>query len=114
VIEDHHALTLVQVVSPDTNISDVPEIWDIYNLDILGDPPGDGEELDGSCDGQCDYEEESTLDPHTPGDDQEEIYDEPGEGSYYSDGPDKGFSHSDPDEGHDSDLEFSVPYSDGE
>ncbi len=45
------------------------------------------------------------LDPHTSDDNQKEIYDEPGKSSYYSNGPD---------EGHDSDLEFSVPYSDGE
>jgi len=114
VIKDHHALALIQVVPPDTNISDVPETWDIYDLDVSGNPPGDREELDGPYDGQYDYEEESTLDPHTPGDDQEEIYDEPGEGFYYSDGPDEGFFHSDPDEGHDSNLESSVSYSDGE
>ena len=113
VIRDHHGLALVQVVPSDTNISDVPETWDIYDLDVSGDPSGDGEELDGPCDGQYDYEKEPTLDPHTPGNDQEEIYDEPGEGSYYSDGPDEGSSHSDPDEGHDSNLESSVSYSDG-
>ena len=105
VIKDHHALALVQVVPPDTNISDVPETWGIYDLDVSGDPSGDGEELDGPCDGQYDYEEEPTLDPHTPSSDQEEIYDEPGEGSYYADGPD---------EGHDFNFESSVSYSDGE
>ena len=54
------------------------------------------------------------LDPHTSDDNQKEIYDEPGKSSYYSNGPDEGSSHLDPDEGHDSDLESSVLYSDGE
>jgi len=112
VIKDHHALALVQVVLSDTNISDVPETWDIYDLDVSGD--SSGEELDGPCDGQYDYEEEPTLDPHTPSSDQEEIYDEPGEGSYYADGPDEGSSHLDPDEGHNFNFESSVSYSDGE
>ena len=114
VIVDDHALALVQVVPPDTDISDVPETWDIYDLDFTGDPSNVGEDLDGPYDGQYDYEEDSTLDSYAPGDDQEEIYDEPGEGSYYSDGPDEGSYPSDPDEGHDSKLESLVSYSDGE
>ena len=97
VIEDDHALALVQVVPPDMDISDVPETWDIYDLDFAGDPPQDGEELDGPYDGRYDYEEDPTLDSYVPGDDQEEIYDEPGEGSYYSDGPTEG--HDEPCQG---------------
>jgi len=97
VIEDDHALALVQVVPPDADISDVPETWDIYDLDFAGGPPEDREELDGPYDGQYDYKEDSTLDPYTSGDYQEEIYDEPGEGSYYSDGPSEG--HSEPNKG---------------
>ena len=84
-IEDDHALALVQVVPPDMDILDVPETWDIYELDFARDLPQDGEELDRPYDGQYDYKEDSTLDSYAPGDDQEEIYDEPGEGSYYSD-----------------------------
>ena len=76
------------------DISDVPETWDIYDLDFVGDPSNDGEDLDGPYDGQYNYEEDSTLDSYAPGDDQEEIYDEPGEGSYYSDGPTEG--HNEP------------------
>ena len=128
-IEDDHALALVQVVPPDMDILDVPETWDIYDLDFAGDPPQDGEELDRPYDGQYDYKEDSTLDSYAPGDDQEEIYDEPGEGSYYSDGeghnepcqgsycsdspnedydePDRGSAYSDP-------HEDPVSYSDGE
>ncbi len=128
-IKDDHALALVQVVPPDMDILDVPETWDIYDLDFAGDPPQDGEELDRPYDGQYDYKEDSTLDSYAPGDDQEEIYDEPGEGSYYSDGeghnepcqgsycsdspnedydePDRGSAYSDP-------HEDPVSYSDGE
>jgi hypothetical protein len=97
VIVDDHALALVQVVPPDMDISDVPETWDIYDLDFVEDPSNDGEDLDGPYDGQYDYEEDSTLDSYAPGDDQEEIYDEPGEGSYYSDGPTEG--HDEPYQG---------------
>src|SRR6266498_93045 len=99
------------------------------DLDFTGDPPQDGEELDRPYDGQYDYKEDSTLDSYAPGDDQEEIYDEPGEGSYYSDGeghnepcqgsycsdspnedydePDRGSAYSDP-------HEDPVSYLDGE
>ena len=122
VIEDDHALALVQIVPPDTDISDVPETWDVYDLDFSGDSPEDREELDGPYDGQYNYEEDPMLDPYTSGDYQEEIYDELGEGSYYSDGPSQGHSEpdegsyqsGDPDEGHDSELESSVSYSDSE
>jgi len=87
VIVDDHALALVQVVPPDTDISDVPETWVIYDLDFAGDPSNDGEDLDGPYDGQYDYEEDSTLNSYAPGDDQEEIYYEPGEGSYCKGNP---------------------------
>jgi len=113
-IQDDHALALVQVVPPDTNISDVPETWGIYDIDLTRDPAYEGEELDVSFNGHCNNEGDSVLDPYAPGDDQEEIYDEPGEDLYHSDGPDEGSYHSNPNEGHDSELESSVSYSDGE
>src|SRR6266498_1827859 len=48
------ALALVQVVPPDMDILDVPETWDIYDLDFAGDPLQDREELDRPYDGQYD------------------------------------------------------------
>src|SRR6266511_5038997 len=76
-IEDDYALALVQVVPPDMDILDVPETWDIYELDFAGDLPQDEEELDRPYNGQYDYKEDSTLDSYAPGDNQEEIYNEP-------------------------------------
>src|SRR6266571_9358465 len=120
-IQDDHALALVQVVPPDANISDVPETWGIYDIDLTGDPSYEGEELDRSSNDQYDYEEDPMLGPDSPNDYHMGICDEPNEGSYYSEGsycsngPTEGsYQSEDPDEGCDSELESPVSYSDGE
>jgi hypothetical protein len=108
VIEDDHALALVQVVPPDADLSDIPESCDVYDIDLAQD-------LDHSDSPATDWEEEDLG--------QEEIYDEPDEGSYYSDDPgddqeyedepDAGSYHSDsPDEDYYSDPVSEEEYSD--
>jgi hypothetical protein len=107
VIEDDYALALVQVVPPDTDLSDIPESWDVYDIDLAQD-------LNHPHSPATDWGEEDL--------EQEEIYDEPDEGSYYSDDPgddqeydepDAGSYHSDsPDEDYYSDPASEEEYSD--
>jgi len=117
-IEDDRALALVRVVPPDADISDIPSHWDIYHIGLAESPPYGDEEEDGSYHDPYDhednpgsgygspggYQEEIEDEPdegseyyeghHSDYDDQEDIYDEPGEGSEYSEGPDEGNSDS--------------------
>jgi hypothetical protein len=120
VIEDDHALALVQVVPPDADLSDIPESWDVYDIDLTGDLPDEEEKWEQS-ESDCYWEEDPPNDildgpdegpyySEDPGEDQE--YDnEPDAGSYDSDEPDAGSYHSDsPDEGNsdpETDLDSS-------
>jgi hypothetical protein len=72
-IQDDHALALVQVVPPDADLSDIPETWDVYNID-LAEKPSDKSEWSGS-------------DRYWEEDPPDEIYDEP---NTDSDSPDEG------------------------
>ena len=75
-IEDDHALALVQVVPPDADLSDIPESWNVYDIDLTGDLPDEEEKWEQS-ESDCYWEEDPPND----------ILDEPDEGSYYSEDP---------------------------
>jgi hypothetical protein len=78
-IEDDRALALVQVIPPDTDLSGIPETWDVYNIDLSGDPPDEEREI----------WEQSESDRCWEEDPPNNIYDEPDGGSYYSEDPDE-------------------------
>jgi hypothetical protein len=92
-IDDDHALALVQVVSPDFDLSNVPESWDIYDINLAEDPPDDGKDDDdySSGDDQEEIYDEPGKGSNYSSDDQENVYDEPDEGSHISEGPDEGY-----------------------
>jgi hypothetical protein len=70
VIEDDHALALVQVLPPDADLSDIPDNCDIYNIDFTGESPDDEEEW-------------SETDRYWEEDPPDDNLDEPDGGSYY-------------------------------
>jgi len=62
-VENNHALALVQVLPPDTELSDVPDYVDIYHVTITDDsvigedpPPSDGSNEDHSYDDSLHYD----------------------------------------------------------
>jgi hypothetical protein len=88
-IEDNHMVALVQVVPPDTDLSDIPDSWDVYDIDWMEETPDN--------DGEYKLSE---SDHYWEEDPPEEIYDEPDGGSYYLEGynnnePDSDSYHSD-------------------
>ncbi len=99
-VENNHALALVQVLPPDTELSDVPDCVDIYHITITDDsvigedpPPSDGSHEDHNYD-----EEASSL----RYDSNQEVLDEEDAEDYNHD-HDYGYDPDPPYEDHDSD-----------
>ncbi len=99
-VENNHALALVQVLPPDTELSDVPDYVDIYHVTITDDsvigedpPPSDGSYEDHNYD-----EETSSLNY----DSNQEVLDEEDMEDYNHD-HDYGYDPDPPYEDYDSD-----------
>ena len=99
-VEDNHALALVQVLPPDTELSDVPDYVDIYHVTITDDsvigedpPSSDGSHEDHNYD-----EEASSLNY----DSNQEVLDEEDVEDYNHD-HDYGYDPDPPYEDYDSD-----------
>jgi len=70
-----HVLVLVQVTPPDIDLTDIPDNWDIYNINL-------NEDSDSLDNGEDHNNVPSDDESNYPSDEEGEYYDGPDEGSY--------------------------------